>query len=132
MMEEQDLRRIPETAYLNAENAARYRAILHFCYRRHEHMQTFVYPEKIFRELAQTSFFAAYTEAGLLQALILADDAADAQLTAEDRGKLMDFFKDRVDKAHDRRRGRQERRCLVARRVRYARLPQMVRIPELL
>ena len=34
MMEEQDLRRIPETAYLNAENAARYRAILHFCYRR--------------------------------------------------------------------------------------------------
>lgn len=97
-----------------------------------EHMQTFVYPEKIFRELAQTSFFAAYTEAGLLQALILADDAADAQLTAEDRGKLMDFFKDRVDKAHDRRRGRQERRCLVARRVRYARLPQMVRIPDLL
>ena len=57
MMEEQDLRRIPETAYLNAENAARYRAIRHFCYRRHEHMQTFVYPKEIFRELAQTSFF---------------------------------------------------------------------------
>ena len=69
MMEEQDLRRIPETAYLNAENAARYRAILHFCYRRHEHMQTFVYPEEIFRELAQTSFFAAYTEEQLAQDL---------------------------------------------------------------
>ena len=69
MMEEQDLRRIPETAYLNAENAARYRAILHFCYRRHEHMQTFVYPEEIFRELTQTSFFAAYTEEQLAQDL---------------------------------------------------------------
>lgn len=69
MMEEQDLRRIPETAYLNAENAARYRAILRFCYRRHEHMQTFVYPEEIFRELAQTSFFAAYTEEQLAQDL---------------------------------------------------------------
>lgn len=55
-MEEQDLRRISETAYLNAENAARYRAILHFCYCRHEHMQTFVYPDEIYRELAQTSF----------------------------------------------------------------------------
>lgn len=69
MMEEQELRRIPETAYLNAENAARYRAILHFCYRRHEHMQTFVYPEEIFRELTQTSFFAAYTEEQLAQDL---------------------------------------------------------------
>ena len=69
MMEEQDLRRIPETAYLNAEHAARYRAILRFCYRRHEHMQTFVYPEEIFRELAQTSFFAAYTEEQLAQDL---------------------------------------------------------------
>lgn len=69
MMEEQDLRRIPETAYLNAENAARYRAILHFCYRRHEHMQTFVYSEEIFRELAQTSFFVAYTEEQLAQDL---------------------------------------------------------------
>lgn len=68
-MEEQDLRRIPETAYLNAENTARYRAILHFCYRRHEHMQTFVYPEDIFRELTQTPFFHDYTEEQLAQDL---------------------------------------------------------------
>ena len=49
-MEDVDLRKIPEVAYLNTDNAWRYRAIVHYCYRKHEHMQTYVYPEDIFRE----------------------------------------------------------------------------------
>ena len=47
-MEERDLRRITEAAYLNQENTHRYRAIVHFCYQRHIHMQTFVYPVDIY------------------------------------------------------------------------------------
>ena len=37
-MDEQDFRRISEVSYLNTENTWRYRSILHFCFKRHEHM----------------------------------------------------------------------------------------------
>ena len=68
-MDERDLRKIPETAYLTAENAARYRAVLHFCYQCHEHMQSYVYPEEILRHLKETDFFQTYTAEQLDQDL---------------------------------------------------------------
>lgn len=60
-MEEQDFRRISEISYLNTENTWRYRAILRFCFKRHEHMQTYVYPEDIFHELREAPYFKDYT-----------------------------------------------------------------------
>ncbi|MBR2215317.1 MAG: TIGR02677 family protein [Selenomonadaceae bacterium] len=60
-MDEQDLRRITEVSYLNTDNTWRYRAILHFCFKRHEHMQTYVYPEDIFHELTKDPSFQEYT-----------------------------------------------------------------------
>lgn len=68
-MDERDLRKIPETSYLTAENAARYRAVLHFCYQRHEHMQAYVYPEEILQYLKASEFFASYTAEQLDQDL---------------------------------------------------------------
>lgn len=60
-MDELDLRRIPEASYLNTDNTWRYRSILHFCFKRHEHMQTYVYPEDIFHYLKQEPHFREYT-----------------------------------------------------------------------
>lgn len=60
-MDELDLRRIPEASYLNTDNTWRYRSILHFCFKRHEHMQTYVYPEDIFHYLKQEPHFRDYT-----------------------------------------------------------------------
>lgn len=60
-MNELDFRRITEVNYLNTDNTWRYRAILHFCFKRHEHMQTFVYPEDIFHELKKDAHFESYT-----------------------------------------------------------------------
>lgn len=60
-MDEQDFRRIAEVSYLNTDNTWRYRSILHFCFKRHEHMQTYVYPEDIFHELKKDPHFQAYT-----------------------------------------------------------------------
>lgn len=60
-MDELDFRRITEVNYLNTDNTWRYRAILHFCFKRHEHMQTFVYPEDIFHELKKDAHFESYT-----------------------------------------------------------------------
>ena len=68
-MEDVDLRKIPEVAYLNTDNAWRYRAIVHYCYRKHEHMQTYVYPEDIFRELSGDAHFQEYTFEQLTQDL---------------------------------------------------------------
>lgn len=59
-MKEQDFRRIPEISYLNTDNTWRYRSILHFCFRRHEHMQTYVYPEDIYHELRKDPHFENY------------------------------------------------------------------------
>ena len=60
-MDEQDYRRISEISYLNTENTWRYRSILHFCFERHEHMQTYVYPEDIFHELKRDPNFREYS-----------------------------------------------------------------------
>ncbi len=60
-MEDAEIRRIPEVAYLNQENTWRYRAIIHFCYQQHKHMQAYVYPEDIYHELRQDSYFAEYS-----------------------------------------------------------------------
>ena len=68
-MEERDLRRITEAAYLNQENTHRYRAIVHFCYQRHIHMQTFVYPVDIYNHMMKSGFFSGYTEDNLEQDL---------------------------------------------------------------
>lgn len=59
-MDEKDFRRIPEASYLNTDNTWRYRAILHFCFKRHEHMQTYVYPEDIFHQLKKDAHFRDY------------------------------------------------------------------------
>ena len=60
-MGENDFRRITETAYLNQENTWRYRAIVHYCYKKHEHMQTYVYPEDIYHKLREDVHFQAYS-----------------------------------------------------------------------
>ena len=60
-MDDKDFRRIPEASYLNTDNTWRYRAILHFCFKRHEHMQTYVYPEDIFHQLKKDAHFKEYT-----------------------------------------------------------------------
>ncbi len=60
-MTDLDFRRITEVNYLNTDNTWRYRAILRFCFKRHEHMQTFVYPEDIFHELKKDAHFESYT-----------------------------------------------------------------------
>ena len=60
-MDEQDYRRISEISYLNTDNTWRYRSILHFCFKRHEHMQTYVYPEDIFHELKRDPNFREYS-----------------------------------------------------------------------
>ena len=60
-MEENDFRRITETAYLNQENTWRYRAIVHYCYKKHEHMQTYVYPEEIYHKLREDVHFQEYS-----------------------------------------------------------------------
>lgn len=56
-----DLKPIVEVAYLNQENTWRYRAIVRYCYERHEKMQTYVYPEELFAHLTQDAQFATYT-----------------------------------------------------------------------
>ena len=61
ILDEKDLCRIAETAYLNQENTWRYRAIVHYCYKKHAHMQTYVYPEDIYHALQGDTHFAAYS-----------------------------------------------------------------------
>lgn len=56
-----DLKPIVEVAYLNQENTWRYRAIVRYCYERHEKMQTYVYPEELYAYLTRNAQFAAYT-----------------------------------------------------------------------
>lgn len=68
-MEEKQLRRIIETSYLNQENTWRYRPIINFCYTRHKHMQTNVYPSDIMNELKKHDYFAEYTMEQLEQDL---------------------------------------------------------------
>ena len=60
-MGETDYRRIAEVSYLNADNTWRYRSIVHFCFKKHEHMQTYVYPEDIYHELRKDPHFQDYS-----------------------------------------------------------------------
>ena len=60
-MIEQDFKRIKEISYLNTDNTPRYRRILHFCFKKHEHMQTYIYPEDIFHELRRFDDLQDYT-----------------------------------------------------------------------
>ena len=60
-MNEQDFKRIKEISYLNTDNTPRYRRILHFCFKKHEHMQTYIYPEDIFHELRSFEDLQDYT-----------------------------------------------------------------------
>ena len=60
-LDEKDICRIAETAYLNQENTWRYRTIVHYCYKKHEHMQTYVYPEDIYHALREDVHFAEYS-----------------------------------------------------------------------
>ncbi|EAX48818.1 conserved hypothetical protein [Thermosinus carboxydivorans Nor1] len=68
-MNEQDLRPIVETSYLNRENSWRYRAILRYCFVQHERLHHYVYPEEIYQHLKASPFFAEYTEDQLQQDL---------------------------------------------------------------
>ena len=61
-MDDVDSRRIEEVTYLNTENTWRYRAIVHFCFRRHEHMQAYIYPEAIWQALQKQPQFKDYTQ----------------------------------------------------------------------
>ncbi|WP_196592565.1 TIGR02677 family protein [Pectinatus sottacetonis] len=69
MVEQSTLKRISETAYLNQENTWRYRSIIHFCYKKHERMQTYIYPEEIYQYLREDDHFKEYTSEQLNQDL---------------------------------------------------------------
>jgi uncharacterized protein (TIGR02677 family) len=69
IMNEQDLRPIVETSYLNRENTWRYRAILHYCFMQHERLHHFVYPEEIYQYLKMDTHFQEYSEEQLQQDL---------------------------------------------------------------
>lgn len=68
-MEERDLRKVVETSYLTAENVGRYRTILRFFYDRHNHMQTYLYPEEVHAAVAAIPPYADYTQEELEQDL---------------------------------------------------------------
>jgi TIGR02677 family protein len=60
---------IKEASYLTAENATRYRIILHFFYREHERMKDLLYPADVFRFVRSVKGMGDYTEAMLEQDL---------------------------------------------------------------
>ncbi|MBR3456969.1 MAG: TIGR02677 family protein [Selenomonadaceae bacterium] len=96
-MDEKDFRRIPEASYLNTDNTWRYRAILHFCFKRHEHMQTYVYPEDIFHQLKKDAHFRDYAFEQLeqdLSALVGWNNLIPHQETGRSR-TIADFKKKR-------------------------------------
>ncbi|MEN6414791.1 MAG: TIGR02677 family protein [Veillonellales bacterium] len=68
-MNDQDLRPIVEVSYLSTDNTWRYRAILRYCFLQHERLRHYVYPEEIYQDLRQNSFFAEYSEDQLQQDL---------------------------------------------------------------
>jgi uncharacterized protein (TIGR02677 family) len=68
-MNDQDLRPIVETSYLNRENSWRYRAILHYCFVQHERLNHYIYPEEIYQYLKADTHFQEYSEELLQQDL---------------------------------------------------------------
>lgn len=55
------LKPIVEAAYLTAENAWRYRAILRYFYEQHERIRQFLFPDEIYHFLKQYEAFRGYT-----------------------------------------------------------------------
>lgn len=68
-MDAKRLKPIPETGYLTAENAWRYRAILRYFYEQHERMRHYLFLEDVFAHLREYEAFHDYTEDQLQQDL---------------------------------------------------------------
>lgn len=61
-MKLKDFAKIKEAAYLTAENATRYRMILHFFFVQHERMKDLLYPADIFHYMRSFKEMSDYTE----------------------------------------------------------------------
>ncbi|RYL98355.1 TIGR02677 family protein [Sporolactobacillus sp. THM7-7] len=68
-MESGEFPKIKEASYLTAENATRYRIILHFFYVEHERMKDLLYPADIYKFVCSVRGMEDYTEAMLEQDL---------------------------------------------------------------
>ena len=68
-MDDQQLKPITEAAYLTANNAWRYRAVLRYFYLQHEKLRYYLFPDEIFQYLKEKLHFASYTEEQLQQDL---------------------------------------------------------------
>lgn len=68
-MDSQTYHKIPETTYLNTDNAGRYRAILRYFYIQHERMRHFLYPEDVYKAIKGMQGFEEYTIEQLQQDL---------------------------------------------------------------
>ncbi|GAA0446878.1 TIGR02677 family protein [Lentibacillus halophilus] len=66
---QQPFKKVQEAAYLTAEKAWSYRAILRYFYVQHERMREFLFPEEIFEYLRDLEGFQDYTEEQLQQDL---------------------------------------------------------------
>lgn len=55
------MKQIPETSYLTAENAYRYRVIIRSMFHRYERIQYWLYTNEIMQELKEDARFADYT-----------------------------------------------------------------------
>lgn len=94
MINQQDLKRITEIAYLNQDNTWRYRAIVSYCYKKHERMQTYIYPEEIYHYLHEDEHFNEYTFDQLeqdLEQLVQWNNLSPQQETA--KAKTIEDFK---------------------------------------
>lgn len=56
-----NFKKVTEAAYLTADKASTYRAILRYFYTQHERMREFLYPEDILRHLKDQEEFTEYT-----------------------------------------------------------------------
>lgn len=61
-MDSNRLKPIQEASYLTAENAWRYRAILHYFYIQHERLRQYLFPEDVYAYLREDGHFRDYTE----------------------------------------------------------------------
>lgn len=68
-MDARPFEKMYEAAYLTAERAWSYRAILRYFYLQHERLRKFLFPEEIFQHLKQRAEFHDYTEEQLEQDL---------------------------------------------------------------
>lgn len=68
-MQAQPFTKVTEAAYLTADKAWSYRAILRYFYIQHERMREFLFPEEVFSHLKELDGFQDYTEDHLHQDL---------------------------------------------------------------